>query len=213
MLRRVLLGLSLLAVAAGIVSIALGVRAALGSSAEQKRQDLPPISIGGLTIDAQEVSVGEYAACVRAGACSFHVSASAPTHYDLLERHAESSGCLGGRPDRADHPMNCVDFHQAETYCKWAGKRLLSRDEWEATVGKQEPRRRDDFHRETDRFVWGGEWTSSPAGPKGRAPSPALRWLVAWYDGGQAPDKRFEERAFWRTTTSRYPWLRFRCAR
>jgi formylglycine-generating enzyme required for sulfatase activity len=39
--------------------------------------------------------------------------------------------CNGTRPDRQDHPVNCVDWFQARAYCAFVNKRLPSEAEWE----------------------------------------------------------------------------------
>src|SRR5262249_12710325 len=35
------------------------------------------------------------------------------------------------RADRGDHPVNCVDWNQAATYCRSSGRRLPTEAEWE----------------------------------------------------------------------------------
>ena len=66
-------------------------------------------------LDETEVTVDAYRACVEQGACS-----------------APSTGqfCNWGKPDRDDHPINCVDWVQAGAYCDWAGRRLPTQSEW-----------------------------------------------------------------------------------
>src|SRR5262249_22284856 len=40
-------------------------------------------------------------------------------------------GCNYGVPGRGDHPINCVDWLQADAFCKAYGKRLPTEEEWE----------------------------------------------------------------------------------
>jgi formylglycine-generating enzyme required for sulfatase activity len=82
-------------------------------------------------IDLREVTVKEYAACQKSGKCTAPATAGnwgAVTPEEKLQRNAS---CNGGRADRAEHPINCVDFNQAEAYCEAQGKRLLTEAEWQ----------------------------------------------------------------------------------
>lgn len=83
-------------------------------------------------IDRTEVTVGQYSACVEAGACS------APN---------TRNDCNFGASGRRDHPVNCVDWEQARAYCAWAGKRLPTEAEWEKAARGVDGRR----------YPWGDE--------------------------------------------------------
>ncbi|HOU92220.1 MAG TPA: SUMF1/EgtB/PvdO family nonheme iron enzyme, partial [Polyangiaceae bacterium] len=68
-------------------------------------------------LDRTEVTVGAYTECVRAGACT--------------PAHDGRRFCNAGRPEREDHPINCVDWHQAAAYCRHRQARLPTEVEWE----------------------------------------------------------------------------------
>jgi len=77
----------------------------------------PPVDVRTFCIDSTEVTVARYAACVGGAGCK------APPACD--------PGANFGKPDRAQHPINCVDAVDAEAFCAWSGKRLPTDDEWE----------------------------------------------------------------------------------
>ncbi len=69
-------------------------------------------------LDRTEVTAADYAACVSRSACQ----PAAPTQKIL---------CNYGRPERALHPMNCIDWALADAYCTALGARLPSEAEFE----------------------------------------------------------------------------------
>jgi formylglycine-generating enzyme required for sulfatase activity len=82
-------------------------------------------------MDLQEISVGEYAACVNAGACS-------------ALKHPGEANCTASRND-PNLPLDCVSHGQAIDYCRWMGKRLPTEAEWEKAARGTDRRR----------FAWG----------------------------------------------------------
>jgi len=78
------------------------------------------VTVGFFWIDKYEVTVSEYTACIQAGLCTD------PNYTD--SSCSTESTYVRGLPD---HPVNCVSWQQANTYCKWRDKRLPAADEWE----------------------------------------------------------------------------------
>jgi len=91
----------------------------------------PPVSAGPVLFDRNEVTVEQFAACVKAGAClarKFHT----------VER---SEFCNYGVEGRENHPMNCVEWSGAKQFCTFAGKRLPTREEWILAAGGADGRK------------------------------------------------------------------------
>jgi sulfatase modifying factor 1 len=85
------------------------------------------IQVSAFEIDVAHVTVAAYRRCVAAGACSGDALAT----WSDVGPSLPSAMCNFPRSDREDHPINCVDWHQAAAYCHWAGKRLPTEAEWE----------------------------------------------------------------------------------
>ena len=137
-------------------------------------------------IDKNDVTVDEYTRCVNAGGCT-----ATNTRQD----------CDYGVSGRGDHPINCVDWNQANTYCQWAGKQLPTEAQWEKAARGTDGRI----------YPWGNKWNASKACfnkssacevgsyPQGASPygvmdmaGNVLDWVSDWYDANyyaSSPDR------------------------
>ena len=90
-----------------------------------------PVTLNAFCMERSEVTVELFAGCTKDGACA----AALPT-VDWPGIKPEEHGiwdgyCNAGKTDRASHPINCVTHEQARAYCRFAGRRLPTEEEWE----------------------------------------------------------------------------------
>jgi formylglycine-generating enzyme required for sulfatase activity len=79
-------------------------------------------------LDLTEVTVEAFGACVRSGRCSAeHLGEWSGDG----EHFAPNKSCNYPLEGHGKHPINCVDFKAAETYCRTRGARLPTEPEWE----------------------------------------------------------------------------------
>jgi formylglycine-generating enzyme required for sulfatase activity len=101
-------------------------------------------------IDRTEVTAGAFEGCVASARCPAYTRPPAlqltdPPDSPVARWIVEQ--CTFGRPDRRDHPMNCVSRVQATLYCISQTGRLARADEWEYAARGTDERR----------YPWGSE--------------------------------------------------------
>jgi formylglycine-generating enzyme required for sulfatase activity len=110
-------------------SFPMGAAAGEGAADERPQHQ---VTLSAYCIDRTEVTVAAYRGCVDTGRCSAagleSVSVAGQTD---AERPFWAQFCTWPASNRAQHPLNCVDWTQADTYCRAQGARLPTEAEWE----------------------------------------------------------------------------------
>lgn len=84
---------------------------------ESDEKPVHTVTVSSFEIARTETTVAQFRACVEAGACQ--------------DPGNGWSDCNWGKSNHDEHPMNCVNWNQAQEFARWAGGRLPSEAEWE----------------------------------------------------------------------------------
>jgi len=111
----------------------------MGSDAKDAVPNQKPshnVTLSGFCMDLYEVTAAQYLECTKVGKCK---RATPEVEWDKItaaDKKTYSALCTLADPEKADHPVNCINWDMANTYCKNNDKRLPTEAEWEyATRG------------------------------------------------------------------------------
>ncbi|HEY3496804.1 MAG TPA: SUMF1/EgtB/PvdO family nonheme iron enzyme [Polyangiaceae bacterium] len=110
-----------------------------GSDAKDALDNEKPshnVALNAYCIDLYEVTAKEYKSCSDVGKCRRVTNELDWPKITPADKKLYTPLCNFGKPEMDDHPINCVSWEMAATYCKAQDKRLPTEAEWEyATRG------------------------------------------------------------------------------
>ena len=123
------------------------------------------VRVPAFLLDRYEVTVAEYRSCVDAGKCTEPLT------------NSRNQYCNYDHPARDAHPVNCLDWDQAFTYCAVVGGRLPTEPEWEraARAGSE------------TRYPWGQEVSCKQAVLDEVSPAPSAKEPDGCYTDATLP--------------------------
>jgi formylglycine-generating enzyme required for sulfatase activity len=164
--------------AAGMVRVPAGCFEMGSNDGEPDEKPPHRVCLSGFRIDRTEVTNADYARCVAAGACA-----------DVRPHQASLKG---GPYNLPKQPVVGVDWNDAATYCRWAGKRLPTEAEWEYAARGTDGRK----------YPWGNALDCSMASygayPELAGNCPNAEWCVC---RGRTPQRPAEVGAYPRSAS------------
>ena len=121
------------------------------------------VTLNAYSVDAFEVTIGEFR--------QFVAAKSWQTGAEKEAKPREETWRLDDVPSRYDNPVRFVSWWDAEAYCTWAGKRLLTEAEWERAARGTDARR----------YPWGNEFDAA------RVSNNQGLAMTGWFAGGISP--------------------------
>jgi formylglycine-generating enzyme required for sulfatase activity/tRNA A-37 threonylcarbamoyl transferase component Bud32 len=115
----------------GMVRIAGGDLAMGSEGGLPEERPVHTVHVATLCADATEVTASEYDQCVKKKSCPAPPEGADWPQITKDDRQRWSKYCNYGAKDRGEHPMNCVSFDDAVAYCRYAGKRMPTEQQWE----------------------------------------------------------------------------------
>ncbi len=151
------------------------------------------IEVAAFTIDRAPVSWARFLPFVEAGGYDT-ASWWSPAGWDWRQRHGaghprhlrringswQQSRFGTWMPLDPRAPAQHLSAHEAQAWCRWAGRRLPTEAEWECAATQSPASPQDEA------FEWGDvwEWTASPFAPyPGFVPHPYRDYSQPWFDG------------------------------
>jgi formylglycine-generating enzyme required for sulfatase activity len=123
------------------------------------------VTLSPYCIDRYEVTTADYLKCSQEGKCK---RAGQTNDFDGLDKHGHDIYdplCnVRDAESKAKHPINCVDWDMADTYCRAQGGRLPTESEWEFAARGPDGRR----------YPWGDD--NPTAGHLNACGSECLAW-------------------------------------